>query len=196
MSSLRIIGGKWRGRKISFYDKANVRPSPSRVRETLFNWLQSEIRGARCLELYAGSGILSAEALSRGADQVTLVEKSKLIYQYLTSTFSALPCSNYELVSDTAAKFLKQDHAAYDIIFIDPPFDSGELKKILAQLLNLGVIHMRSIIYVESNKPLELPKFLYIHRQGRAGRVYYYLLKTQTPSLSSESDSPLDFCKQ
>ena len=166
MSSLRIIGGKWRGRKISFYDKANVRPSPSRVRETLFNWLQSEIRGARCLELYAGSGILSAEALSRGADQVTLVEKSKLIYQYLTSTFSALPCSNYELISDTAAKFLKQDHAVYDIIFIDPPFNSGELKKILAQLLNLGVIHMRGIIYVESNKPLELPKFLYIHRQG------------------------------
>lgn len=195
MSSLRIIGGKWRGRKISFYDKANVRPSPSRVRETLFNWLQREIRGARCLELYAGSGILSMEALSRGADQVTLVEKSKLIYQHLTSTFRALPCSNYELISDTAAKFLKKDYSAYDIIFIDPPFNSDELKKILPQLSNLEAIHMRSIIYVENNKPLELPKFLYIHRQGRAGQVFYYLLKTQMPSLSSESDSALDFCK-
>ena len=149
MSSLRIIGGKWRGRKISFYDKANVRPSPSRVRETIFNWLQSEIRGARCLELYAGSGILSVEALSRGADQVTLVEKSKVIYQYLTSTFSTLPCSNYKLISDTAANFLKKDYSVYDIIFIDPPFNSGELRKTLAQLLNLGVIHMRlSLIHI------------------------------------------------
>lgn len=177
MSSLRIIGGNWRGRKISFYDRADVRPSPSRVRETLFNWLQREVKGARCLELYAGSGILSLEALSRGANQVTLVEKSKQTHQHLLSTFRTLPCDNFEVISSTAAKFLETAYSIYDIVFIDPPFNSGETEKILPQLLDFGLVHMGSMIYVENNRPLDLPKFLSIHRQGRAGRVYYYLLK-------------------
>ena len=179
MSFLRIIGGNWRGRKISFYDKAKVRPSPDRVRETLFNWLQGEIKGARCLELYAGSGILSLEALSRGACHATLVEKSKPVYRYLVSTFKPFAISNYDLICGTAAKFLKTTSSVYDIIFMDPPFHSAELRNTLPQLSNLGVIDTNSKIYVENNEPLDLPEGLAVYREGRAGRIYYYLLKPE-----------------
>ena len=105
------------------------------------------------------------------------LKNQKQTYQHLMSTFRTLPCDNFEVISGTAAKFLETAYSIYDIVFIDPPFNSGEIEKILPQLSDFGLVHMGSMIYVENNRPLNLPKSLSIHRQGRAGRIYYYLLK-------------------
>ncbi len=177
---LRIIGGKWRGRKISFSQAPDLRPSPDRVRETLFNWLQTEIPGASCLELYAGSGILSLEALSRGARQVTLVEKSPSIHRQLQTTFNAMQAQDYKTSCCPAADFLQDTIESYDIVFLDPPFDSDELSLILPMLG--PIMHENSYLYVETNREItELDSFSK-YRDSRAGKVYYYLF------------SPLNFC--
>ena len=184
MSSLRIIGGKWRSRKISFSDTDEVRPTPDRVRETLFNWLQSDVFEANCLELYSGSGILSLEALSRGARQVTLVEKSNSVFRQLTATFDALQDDNYRLVNEAASEFLREIDSVYDIVFLDPPFSSNELDTILPHLLEAEVLAPHSYVYLETNKPPDLPAELSLHRQAKAGNVYYYLL---TPTIEERA---------
>lgn len=186
VSSLRIIGGKWRSRKISFSDTGEVRPTPDRVRETLFNWLQSNVPDANCLELYSGSGILSLEALSRGARWVTLVEKSNSVFCHLTSTFDAIPDDNYRLVNTMASKFLDETDLVYDIVFLDPPFNTSELDTILPHLLEADVLAPHSYVYLETNKPPDLPSGLSLYRQAKAGNVYYYLLAPATDERGSK----------
>tara|TARA_E500000331_G_scaffold357339_1_gene418718 strand:- start:1894 stop:2433 length:540 start_codon:yes stop_codon:yes gene_type:complete len=176
MSSLRIIGGKWRRRKISFSDTGEVRPTPDRVRETLFNWLQRDVPEANCLELYAGSGILSLEALSRGASKVTLVETSTPVYQHLRSTFDIIPSEDFELEKGTASDFLGKTDSTYDIVFLDPPFNTNEADTILPLLRRANVLNAQGCVYLETNKPLDPPGGFTIHRNAKAGQVYYYLL--------------------
>jgi len=170
---LRIIGGKWRGRKISFSQAPELRPSPDRVRETLFNWLQTMIPGASCLELYAGSGILSLEALSRGARQVSLVEKSPSVYRQLQTTFDAIQAQNYNISCRPAADFVHDTIESYDIVFLDPPFDSDELSLILPMLG--PIMHEKSYLYVETNQEISDLNGFSKFRSSRAGKVYYYL---------------------
>jgi len=180
--SLRIIGGNWRGRKITFADREEIRPTPDRVRETLFNWLQSHIAGSRCLELYAGSGILSIEALSRGARHVTMVEKDPDTVAQLLDTLSRL-CPDekrYASFTMTAHEWLRKNTAPpeFDVVFLDPPFGSEELTQTLRLLLEGHFLAREGLLYLETPGQVavgDLPPGLSIHRQKKAGQVHYCL---------------------
>lgn len=179
--TVRIIGGNWRGRKVSFARHDDIRPTPARIRETLFNWLQHRIHGARCLELYAGSGILSMEALSRGASHVTLVESSPQVMAHVEGVLSAL-CpepERYACHRMTAASWLqtcKED--PYDIVFLDPPFGSDELGTAMASLDQGALLTPNAVVYIENDQAVSessLPGGWTLHRQKRAGHVHYCL---------------------
>ena len=178
-NKLRIIGGNWRRRKISFPEGNDIRPTPDRVRETLFNWLQFDISGTRCLELYAGSGILSLEAFSRGASHITLVEQSRIICSYLTQTMGQLGVRNdqHSIDCTRARDFLKSPALIrYDILFLDPPFGSDELE--IVEPLIPGVLHDNSFVYVEnSSRPGHTFAGLTRHREGKAGKVFFALYR-------------------
>jgi len=182
--TVRIIGGNWRSRKVSFAEHAEIRPTPARIRETLFNWLQYHVAGARCLELYAGSGILSLEALSRGAQHVTLVEKSGLVCRHLRETYAALAtdASTYQCYNMAAQAFLEQApaHSPYDLIFLDPPFGSGELQDLLPRLVENQLVADEALVYIESEFAVTqsiMPVNWEIYRQKRAGNVHYCLCR-------------------
>jgi 16S rRNA (guanine966-N2)-methyltransferase len=181
--SLRIIGGNWRGRKVSFINDNEIRPTPDRVRETLFNWLQGHIHGARCLELYAGSGILSLESLSRGAVKVVLIDKMKQTIDHLSAIFVnfSVPREQYQLLNLPARDWLDEEHPQkFDIVFIDPPFASNELEVTLKQLASGDLLDAGALIYIESAEPLQecnLPRQWEIHRQKKAASVHYCLCR-------------------
>ena len=122
-NKLSIIGGNWRSRKISFEDAEGLRPTPARVRETLFNWLQYDIIGSRCLDLYAGSGALSFEAASRGAKSVVQVENNPVACRCLKTNALALKAEQIKVVQMDAFRYLAGDAQAFDIVFVDPPFN-------------------------------------------------------------------------
>lgn len=181
--SLRIIGGNWRGRKVSFTNNKEIRPTPDRVRETLFNWLQGHVHGTRCLELYAGSGILSLEALSRGASMVVLIDKMKPTIDHLAEVFSNFPVSQeqFQLLNLPAREWLNQEHTQkFNIVFIDPPFAGNELKLILEELACSELLNSGALIYIESAAPLcarKIPAQWEIYRQKKAAAVHYCLCR-------------------
>lgn len=174
--TVRIIGGKWRGRKVRFPNNSVIRPTGARIRETLFNWLMFDLAGAHCLDLYAGSGALGLEALSRGAESVTFVERDTAIAKVLNTTLAEFECSEGLVVNQAAAEFLRTTDTPYDLIFLDPPFDSAELTAAI------DIIHRRKLargfIYIEtgSGKDLGLPPGWSVHRQKKAGDVSYCLV--------------------
>ena len=182
--TLRIIGGKWRSRKVTFPDRADIRPTPDRVRETLFNWLRPHIAGSRCLELYAGSGVLSMEALSRGAKHVTVIEQDAVTWQSMKHNLTLL-CDNpaaYECAQASALDWLENNRQQFDIVFIDPPFDSSEVEKVLDVLSQRDAIADDGLVYLETPAAVEpdsLPPQLSIVRQKQAGQVHYCLCERQ-----------------
>lgn len=176
---LRIVGGRWRGTRIDFPPVAAIRPTPDRVRETLFNWLQHEIVGTRCLDLFAGSGALGLEALSRGAAHVTFVDREPRIGRHIAATLERLRCTDADVVVSDAFTFLSRGSSELDIVFLDPPFSLDVLPRIYP-LLASGWLKPRAFIYVEApaESPLgELPQGWSIHRSKRAGQVGYHLLR-------------------
>jgi len=173
-NKVRIIGGEWRRRWINFPALEGLRPTPDRVRETLFNWLGQTLDGKTCLDLYAGSGALGFEALSRGAAQVTLVERDRQVLQALQANAQTLGMSRLELLNADALQFLARDQRRYDVIFLDPPFHKGFLP-LLFPLLETR-LNPDGLVYAESEQPLELGQGWQVWRQGRAGKVFYYLL--------------------
>lgn len=176
---LRIVGGRWRGRRIDFPAIAAIRPTPDRVRETLFNWLQHSIVGARCLDLFAGSGALGLEALSRGASHVTFVDRERRIGQHLKQALERFEATNAEVIVSEAARFLGRPPAPYDIVFLDPPFAADELPQTFRSLA-AGWVRPGAFIYVEcsAHAPLAaLPEGWTIYRSKRAGQVGYHLLR-------------------
>ena len=125
-NSVRIIGGEWRSRRIRFPDAAGLRPTPDRVRETLFNWLGQDLTGRRCLDIFAGSGALGFEALSRGAAEVVMVESSRLAWRGLRATADELGAgARLRLVAGDALHFLAAPAGVFDIVFLDPPYGTG-----------------------------------------------------------------------
>lgn len=179
---VRIIGGKWRSRKVSFADYEQIRPSPSRIRETLFNWLQYHVSDSRCLELYAGSGILSLEALSRGAKHVTLVECSRKVYAHLKQEFELLTddANHFDCLNLQAVDYLRNQRqgALFDLVFLDPPFASDELNRVLP--LVSQCLTPSGLIYVETAQQLNpsmLPDGWEVDRQKKAGSVHYCLCR-------------------
>lgn len=179
---LRIIGGEWRGRRIRFPGLPGLRPTPDRVRETLFNWLAGVIGGSRCLDLFAGSGALGLEALSRGAATVTFIERERAAADRLRETAALLAPGRATVLDGDAIHWLRGTATPYDIVFLDPPFDSDLLPGAMHALESGGWLAADASIYIEApaaDGPPAMPANWKIHRAGRAGAVGYHLARRQ-----------------
>ena len=178
---LRIIGGDWRGRKIAIPPGPGLRPTADRTRETLFNWLQARVPGSRCLDLFAGSGALGLEALSRGAGQVTFLERDARAARALRDTLDCLePDSRRAVVRQgDALAFLRRAPEPVDLAFLDPPFAGDLLAPACALLAKGGWLRPGARIYLEADRhrglPRDLPTNWRIERQATAGDVVYAL---------------------
>lgn len=179
-NEIRIIGGRWRGKKIRFPELPQLRPSPNRVRETLFNWLMPKIVDANCLDLFAGSGALGFEALSRQAKHVVFIDKQHQVITNLISTINQLAAANATIKQDDALHFLATlPTEQFDIIFLDPPFGNILLGKCCHLLQQNGWLKPNAYIYLEAEKALSpnlenLPHW-HLHRSKYAGDVGYHL---------------------
>lgn len=195
-NSVRIIGGMWRSRRVHFADDSGVRPTPDRVRETLFNWLRNEVVGARCLDLFAGSGVLGLEALSRGALHATFVEKSATAAQLIRDCLTTFGGSGVVIETD-AARWLSQSTPAaasqqdpagvrarqFDLVFLDPPFGQGWLPRILEALQGGGWVASGALIYLECERGLgapALPCGWEMLKSKSAGEVGYHLARVSS----------------
>jgi 16S rRNA (guanine966-N2)-methyltransferase len=179
-NAVRIVGGKWRGRKLHFPTVGAIRPTPDRVRETLFNWLAPVIAGSRCLDLFAGSGALGFEALSRGAGDVVFVEQDPEVARYLQATLEGLACAEGRVVCEDALAFLKHPAGPFDVVFLDPPFAAGYLPAVLERLARPGWLEPGAHVYLEApaaDGPPALPAGWTLHRSKRAGEVGYHLAR-------------------
>jgi 16S rRNA (guanine966-N2)-methyltransferase len=150
-TSVRIIGGEWRGRRLPVLDLPGLRPSGDRCRETLFNWLQPYLPGARCADLFAGSGALGLEAASRGAADVILVEKNSAVVSSLDLNINHLFATQVRVVERDALKWLSQAAPeSLDIVFVDPPFDEGLTPLIMEMLDHVGCVREGGFVYFET----------------------------------------------
>jgi 16S rRNA (guanine(966)-N(2))-methyltransferase RsmD len=156
-----------------------LRPTPDRVRETLFNWLGQDLSGCRTLELYAGTGVLSLEALSRGATLAVAVERNPVLVKALVATAAVLPAAGLETHVGDAAAFLAREGRRFDVIFLDPPFDSDPWGTLLPACA--GRLADGGFIYAEAARPVAPPAGLVAYRQARAGQVHYHLLHPAPP---------------
>lgn len=175
---VRIISGQWRRRLLRVPDVEGLRPTPDRVRETLFNWLAGSIEGARCLDLYAGSGALGFEAASRGADKVLLVEKDPRAVTCMREAASALGAERLEVVHADVRRWLQAGSTPFDIVFLDPPYGSEDLGELCALLEHGAWLAPGALVYLEtpaSPQSLELPGGWQILRRQKAGQVRYHL---------------------
>ena len=171
---VRIVGGTYRSRILRFPARPGLRPTPDRVRETLFNWLGQDLNGRECLDLFAGSGALGFEAASRGASRVVMVENDPVALRALERNRAALGCESVvELHRGDALEFVRGAERAFDIVFLDPPFDSSLLARVAAALPRLT--RSGGMVYVESSRGVALDAAFRLHRQGRAGQVTYQL---------------------
>jgi 16S rRNA (guanine966-N2)-methyltransferase len=174
-SSVRIIGGEWRRRLIRFPAVPDLRPTPDRMRETLFNWLGQDLTGETCLDLFAGSGALGFEAASRGARQVVMVERDAQVFGALQATHTLLGAAQVELTRADALAFLRADARRYGVVFLDPPFNLNLLPRLLLRLPDC--LDQGARVYLESDRIAELPEGYQLLRQSRAGRVHGLLIK-------------------
>ena len=176
---VRIIGGEWRSRLIEFPDAEGLRPTPDRVRETLFNWLGQDLTGLRCLDLYAGAGALGFEALSRHAAHVTMIESSAPVHKALGANAERLGTgTRLRLHKGDALEFLRADSGQYDLVFLDPPYGSGLLARTWPILkLRLAA---NAWVYAENDNALNFDPDWVVRKSGRAGSVHYYLLEQRT----------------
>ena len=174
-NEVRIIGGTWRSRRIRFSAAADIRPTPDRVRETLFNWLGQDLTGLACLDLFAGSGALGFEAASRGARRVVLVEKDRAAHAALVENRALLGAAQVEVVRSDALDFLRTDKTEYDVIFLDPPFAAGYAARVLPFLPGRMTVGAR--LYHESAERLDWPAGWRVLKDGRAGQVCFQLVQ-------------------
>jgi len=177
MSYLRITAGTWRNRRVKVIGHPSLRPTPDRVRETLFNWLGYDLSGLFCLDLFAGSGILGFEAASRGAREVTLVEKNNDAFKAMQANATLLDPQAQVLrpIKTDALQFSNRySQKAYDIIFLDPPYWQGWLEKLIACFDRLA--HRKTRIYAEAESPITCLGTWHVSKCKRAGQVYYHLL--------------------
>ena len=179
-SQVRIIGGQWRGRKLSFPDRPGLRPTASRIRETLFNWLGPHLQTAKCLDLFAGSGALGIEALSRGAAHCDFVDADREAITAVGLHLNTLDASEHSTVSgDMAEHYLRQTKGTWDIVFLDPPFDARLGESTLTLLADSERLAEASRVYFETSRsqPEAVPERLYdVLREKTAGDVCYRLL--------------------
>jgi 16S rRNA (guanine966-N2)-methyltransferase len=170
---IRIIAGEYRGRRIAVPDRPDLRPTPDRVRETLFNWLGQSLDGLACLDLFAGSGALGFEAASRGAARVVMVEQDRAVFEALRRTREAMGAKQVELVFDDAFSYLKKSSETFDVVFLDPPFRQNVLPAVFRNLKRKSGMR----VYVESGEPVSAGDSWRELRRARAGQVSTQLLE-------------------
>jgi 16S rRNA (guanine966-N2)-methyltransferase len=174
-NKVRINAGEWRSRLLRFPDALGLRPTPERVRQTLFNWLGQELYGKVCLDLFAGSGALGFEAASRYAASVTLVEQNPAVHRALQENAATLKAEQVRILRMDALQFLKQNTQPFDVIFLDPPFGMGWLEKLLPQLAQH--VAADGVVYIESEALFTDRPGWTVFKHGKAGNVHYHLLK-------------------
>lgn len=176
---LRIIAGKWRGKKITFKEQESLRPTPDRVKETLFNWLQPMIRDADCLELFAGTASLSFESLSRGASFAQAVELNPDSVANIQRIANELKGCNLAIAQADVISWLNSNKRCFDIIFVDPPYSANLIPACLTLILQHNILKPEGRIYFEYNDTLDLSNFpsLEVLKSQKAGVVHYYLLR-------------------
>ncbi len=178
--SLQIIAGNYRHRKINFIEAEGLRPTGARIRETLFNWLQFDIYEKKCLDLFAGSGILGFEALSRGAKNVTFVEKNNQVAKQLQANIKQLKIDNATVVNQSFEQILSGESSQYDIIFLDPPYSLRLLPNLLEKVKTLSP----KFIFIEDEQPFDdwinKNNDYTILKSKKAGNIYYGLLSPKS----------------
>lgn len=179
-NTLRIIGGQWRGRKLAFPDIEGLRPTGDRIRETLFNWLGPYLEGARCLDLYAGSGALGFEALSRGAQGVTFIDNHPKVIQSLKDHAERLQTHSNTIWQGSAIDWLQTTHLddkPFDIIFLDPPFAEELWNRTIDSLVSFQWLAPQGWVYIETPRGITVstPSDWKLHRQKTSGQVDYSL---------------------
>ena len=179
-AKLRVISGTFKGLKISFSPSEILRPTPQRTKETLFNWLQLHIKDSRCLDLFAGTGNLGLEALSRGAKEIIFVDQDKYLLKTISALINQLDLDKKtKTVAMDGLKYLKESKGKYDIIFLDAPFDTSLNKEALSLIEKQKLLSENGLIYYEHDKKLsyeEISPFCVIKHQ-KTGQVYSYLLE-------------------
>ncbi|EHL29896.1 16S rRNA (guanine(966)-N(2))-methyltransferase RsmD [Legionella drancourtii] len=175
---IRIIGGQYRGKKLHFPNVDGLRPTPDRVRETLFNWLMHDIRDARCLDAFAGSGALGLEAFSRGASQVVLVEKSPQAHANLQKIIHAFNSPILKLLNMDAQHYLQTSKDQFDLIFLDPPFAHSYLPQCITDLAQNDILVQGGLVYLESPTSIDMDEKQWQQiKLKQAGQVLYGLFK-------------------
>ncbi len=187
-SQVRIIGGEWRSRVLKFPELPGLRPTPDRVRETLFNWLGRDLTGMRCLDMFAGSGALAFEALSRNAREVVMVEHDARARAALEQSSTMLDCGARARIGGTdALQFSDSEAGGFDLIFLDPPFSRGLLELVWPRVDALAA--PAGLVYIESGSPFAPDAPWATWKSGRAGAVFYQLAKrSEQVAAARESD--------
>jgi 16S rRNA (guanine966-N2)-methyltransferase len=178
LSKVRITGGDWRSRLVQVADAPGLRPTPDRVRETLFNWLGQDLTGWHCLDLFAGSGILGAECASRGAAEVVLVEHDAKAFARLRENMAGFACARLKPVRADALEFAASAAdlgRRFDLILLDPPYRQGWLERVAPLLAPLAAHDAR--VYAEAEHRIASLDGWHVLKQGQAGQVFYHLLE-------------------
>ena len=175
-NQVRINAGIWRSRGLKFPDAEGLRPTPDRVRQTVFNWLGQDLTGKICLDLFAGTGVLGFEALSRNAKHVTMVENSSLAFKVLKQNQDALKAENCQILNIDALQFLVSNTQKFDVIFCDPPYQKDWLTKLLPLLH--AALGEGGVVYAEAEYAIESDAHWQVMKHGKAGNVVYHLLKS------------------
>jgi 16S rRNA (guanine966-N2)-methyltransferase len=181
-SRLRIIGGKWRSRMLPIADVEGLRPTTDRVRETVFNWLQPYLYGAKVLDVFAGSGVLGFEALSREAASATLIEKNKYAAKNLTENANTLKAENAVIWQTDALAWLASCTQSFNVIFLDPPFNKGLLPNCINLIHEHNLIEDNGWVYIESESDLSdlpIPRHWHLFREKKAGMVVLRLFQVE-----------------
>lgn len=185
--SIRIIGGQYRSKKLNFPDIEGLRPTPDRVRETLFNWLMNTIHDARCLDAFAGSGALGFEAFSRGASKIVLIEQAPAAYNNLQKIAQSFNSSKLSVVNKDACLYMQQTKEQFDLVFLDPPFTKDLLPECIAILENTSLLAPGGLMYLESDHEVTInPERWKQIKFKKAGQVFYGLWalnRTDTDSI-------------
>jgi 16S rRNA (guanine966-N2)-methyltransferase len=193
LNTVRINAGEWRSRVIKFPDAIGLRPTPERVRQTVFNWLGQDLNGLTCLDLFAGTGVMGFEALSRGANTATLLENSTPAYKALMDNKQLLKADRASVRHQDALQFLSQSPLQFNIIFLDPPYRMQWLDKVLPllarHLLPDGLVYVEAEYALDATPALmqELSRDWEIVKQSKAGKVFYHLLKLNNKQVEDET---------
>lgn len=184
LNSVRINAGEWRSRLIKFPDSEGLRPTPERVRQTIFNWLGQDLTGLNCLDLFSGTGVLGFEALSRNAKTAVMVEKTSVVYKAILENKTTLKANAAQVFNMDALSFLDKNQQLFDVIFLDPPYNQGWLDKVLPLLSNH--LSPQGVVYVEAEYALSDDSTWQVFKHSKAGNVFYHLIKSRNEQHSND----------